>query len=296
MLTLSPSMQAKLDQRATTFCHCWRVSRSDATVMGFTDHDRDLTFNGVTFRANTGLSASQLESSVGFAPGTGEATGALSDESLTEADLLNGLYDSASVETWLVDWTNVTDRALLDIATIGEIRRGENAFSAELRSSAHVFDQQQGRAFQRSCSADLGDARCGFDVMAPGFHATGVVAAFAGGAIDIDLSDIFDGGFFAGGALTFTSGANENARFTIKSHRQENLRASVTLWTPPGGAILAGDAVLMTAGCDKSPTSCRAKFDNIVNFRGFPHMPGNDRVIAYPSTLAPAMDGGSFFR
>ena len=68
MLSLSPSMQAKLDQRATTFCHCWRIARSDATVLGFTDHDRDLTFNGVTFRANTGLSASQLESSVGFAP------------------------------------------------------------------------------------------------------------------------------------------------------------------------------------------------------------------------------------
>ncbi len=45
-----------------------------------------------------------------------------------------------------------------------------------------------------------------------------------------------------------------------------------------------------------TPTTCRLKFDNIVNFRGFPHMPGNDRVIAYPSSLAPAMDGGSFFR
>jgi uncharacterized phage protein (TIGR02218 family) len=296
MLSLSPSILAKLDRRATTFCHCWRVARNDATAMGFTDHDRDLTFNGVTFRANTGLSASQLESGVGFAPGTGEAAGALSDESLTETDLLNGLYDGASVETWLVDWTNVTDRALLDIATIGEIRRGELAFAAELRSSAHLFDQQQGRAFQRSCSANLGDARCGFNVLAANFHATGVIAAFVGGAIDIDLSENFDSGFFAGGALTFTSGANENARFTIKSHRQANLRASVTLWTPPGGAILTGDAVLMTAGCDKTPTSCRLKFDNIVNFRGFPHMPGNDRVIAYPSALAPAMDGGSFFR
>lgn len=296
MLSLSPSMQAKLDRRATTFCQCWRVSRHDATVMGFTDHDRDLTFNGVTFRANTGLSASQIESSVGFAPGTGEAAGALSDDSLTEADLLNGIYDGASVETWLVDWTDVADRALLDVATIGEIRRGEKAFAAELRSSAHLFDQQQGRAFQRNCSADLGDARCGFNVMAPGFHATGVVAAFAGGVIDIDLSQIFDSGFFAGGGLTFTTGGNEGARFTLKSHRQEDLRASVTLWTPPGGAIIAGDAVLMTAGCDKSPTTCRLKFGNVVNFRGFPHMPGNDRVIAYPSSLAPAMDGGSFFR
>ncbi|MGD9545202.1 MAG: DUF2163 domain-containing protein [Methylocystis sp.] len=296
MLSLSPSMQAKLDHRATTFCHCWRISRHDAAVMGFTDHDRDLTFNGVTFRANTGLSASQVESSVGFAPGAGDAAGALSDESLTEVDLLNGLYDGASVETWLVDWSEVADRVLLDVATIGEVRRGETAFSAELRSSAHLFDQQQGRAFQRSCSADLGDARCGFDLMTPGFHATGVVVAFAGGVLDVDLSESFDGGFFAGGALTFASGANEGARCTLKSHLQDDLRARVTLWTPPGGAVLAGDAVLVTAGCDKSPTSCRLKFANIVNFRGFPHMPGNDRVIAYPSTLAPAMDGGSFFR
>ncbi|MBM3577877.1 MAG: DUF2163 domain-containing protein [Alphaproteobacteria bacterium] len=296
MLSLSPSMQARLDRRATTFCHCWRVSRDDATVMGFTDHDRDLTFNGVTFRANTGLSASQIESGVGFSPGTGEAAGALSDDSLTEADLLNGIYDGASVETWLVDWSEVTDRALLDVATIGEVRRGETAFAAELRSSAHLFDQQQGRAFQRDCSADLGDARCGFNLLAPGFHATGVVAASAGGVIDIDLSQNFESGFFQGGALTFASGANEDARLTIKSHRQEGLRASVMPWTRPGSPIVAGNAVLITAGCDKSPTTCRLKFGNIVNFRGFPHMPGNDRVIAYPSALAPAMDGGSFFR
>jgi uncharacterized phage protein (TIGR02218 family) len=296
MLSLSPSMQAKLDQRATTFCHCWRVSRGDAEVMGFTDHDRDLIFNGVAFRANTGISASQLEANVGFAPGSGEAAGALSDDSLTETDLSNGLYDGASVETWLVDWRDVADRVLLDVATIGEVRRGEMAFSAEMRSSAHLFDQQQGRAFQRSCSADLGDARCGLDLMAPHLHATGMVAGFAGGVIDIDLSESFDSGFFGGGALIFTSGANENARFAIKSHRQENLRAIVATWTPPGGAISFGDAVLMTAGCDKSPTTCRKKFGNIVNFRGFPHMPGNDRVIAYPSALARAMDGGSFFR
>lgn len=296
MLSLSPSLQEKLNRRATTFCHCWRLARNDGTVMGFTDHDRDLTFNGVTFRAGRGLSASQLETNVGLAPGKGEAAGALSDDSLTETDLLNGLYDGASVETWLVDWTDATDRALLDVATIGEVRRGEKAFAAELRSGAHVFDQQQGRAFQRHCAADLGDARCGFNVMAPGFHATGAVVAFAGGVIEMDISQSFDSGFFAGGALTFNSGENAGARFTVKSHRQDDLRASIALWTPPGGAILPSDAVLLTAGCDKSPTSCQAKFGNIVNFRGFPHMPGNDRVIAYPSSLAPAMDGGSFFR
>lgn len=294
MLNLSASMQAKLDTAATTFCHCWRLARSDGAVLGFTDHDRDLVFNGVTFRANTGLSTSQVEANLGLAAGTAEAAGALSDDSLAESDLLNGVYDGASVETWLVDWTEVEDRTLLDVATIGEVRRGEHAFATELRSSAHIFDQQQGRAFQRGCSADLGDPRCSVDLSL--FLMTGVVADFSGGVLTLDLAASFETGYFTGGVLTFTTGDDNGARFTIKSHAQDALRASIVLWTQPGGAIAVGDAVSLTAGCDKSPTACQRKFDNIVNFRGFPHMPGNDRVIAYPSALAPAMDGGSFFR
>lgn len=294
MLTLSAAMQAKLDDAVTTFCQCWRLTRNDGAVLGFTDHDRDLTFNGVTFRADTGLSASQLETNLGLAAGTTEASGALSGNGLTESDLLDGLYDGASVETWLVDWSNVDERVLLDVATMGDVRRGEHAFTAELRSTAYVFDQQQGRAFQRGCAADLGDQRCGVGLAA--FKTTGTVAGFSGGILTLDLPSVVESAYFSGGALTFTSGANDGARVTIKSHSQDGLRASIALWTQPGGAIAAGDRVSLVAGCDKSAAACQQKFDNIVNFRGFPHMPGNYRVIAYPSALARAMDGGSFFR
>lgn len=296
MLNLAPSMQAKLESRATSFCNCWRLARRDGVVMGFTDHDRDLSFNGVTFSAGAGLSASQLESGLGLAPGTAEASGALTDDSLREADLLNGLYDGASVETWLVDWRNVSDRLLLDVSTIGEVRRGEFVFHAELRSAAHIFDQQQGRAFQRGCSAELGDARCGVNLATAGLHTTGTVVSFAGGVMTLDLAASFVSGFFTGGVLEFTNSENAGARLTVKSHLQEASRASIALWTPPGAMVIAGDAVSVTAGCDKSPSTCQTRFNNIVNYRGFPHMPGNDRVIAYPSALAPAMDGGSFFR
>jgi uncharacterized phage protein (TIGR02218 family) len=264
--------------------------------LGFTDHDRDLQFNATAFRANAGLSASQVESNVGFSPGTSEAAGALQADTLTESDLSNGVYDGASVETWLVDWSDVADRVLLDEATIGEVRRGEFAFSAELRSGAHIFDQQQGRAYQRGCSADLGDARCKVNLSAPGLNATGTVFSSEGGAIVADMTGAFAEGFFVGGSLTFSTGANAGARFTVNSHRQDGARASFGLWSAPAGAILAGEAIAVTAGCDKAPSTCQTKFANIVNFRGFPHMPGNDRVIAYPSTLAPTMDGGSFFR
>lgn len=296
MRNLSPTLQTKLDRNVTTLAHCWRVARRDGVVMGFTDHDRDLAFANVVFRANAGLSASQTESGVGLGVAGGEAAGALSDDSLREVDLLNGVYDGAAVEIWLVDWTDVTDRVLLDVASIGEVTRGEGAFRAELRSSAHHFDQPQGRAFQRNCSADLGDARCGVDLDAPGLRATGAVVSFDGGALVVDLAQSFTTGFFSGGVLTFASGDNAGATFAIKSHRHDGSHASLTLWTQPGGAIGVGDVANLVAGCDKSPASCQTKFNNIVNFRGFPHMPGNDRVIAYPSTLAPSLDGGSFFR
>ena len=296
MLPISPSLRAKLDARATTFCHCWRLARRDGAVMGFTDHDRDLVFNGVTFRANTGLTASEVESVLGLGATSAEASGALSDESLREGDLLNGLYDGASVESWLVDWRDVTDRVLLDVTTIGDVRRSENAFAAELRSSAHLFDQQQGRAYQKGCSAELGDARCGVNLASATFSTTGVVVNVSGGALVLDLAASFDANFFSSGRLTFTSGANQGASFAVKSHRQEALRAILELWTTPGATIAAGDAASLIAGCDKTAATCRDKFANIVRFRGFPHMPGNDRVVSYANSLSRAMDGGSFFR
>jgi uncharacterized phage protein (TIGR02218 family) len=52
----------------------------------------------------------------------------------------------------------------------------------------------------------------------------------------------------------------------------------------------------VTVGCDKSHETCRARFDNVLNFRGFPHMPGNDFVVRVPQQGEPGHDGGSLFR
>ena len=52
------------------------------------------------------------------------------------------------------------------------------------------------------------------------------------------------------------------------------------------------DAFTVTAGCDKSFRTCKAKFDNAVNFRGFPHVPGVDFALTYPDRGA-KNDGGS---
>ena len=63
-----------------------------------------------------------------------------------------------------------------------------------------------------------------------------------------------------------------------------------------GALIIPGDGVTLRAGCDKAFSTCRDRFANTINFRGFPHMPDNDFVILTVSDGTPGMDGGSFFR
>ena len=278
---------------ATTLCHCWRLTRRDGAVLGFTDHDRDLVFAGATFRATTGLDAAQAESAAGFAVAGGEVQGAFDDAALAEADLGAGLYDGASVEIWMVDWSDVARRVLMDIATIGEVRRTEFSFVAELRSLAHRFDEEQGRQFQRNCSADLGDARCAVDLSAPLYStgATGMMVE-SDGAFIVAPDANFAPGYFTDGAMTSPTGE----RHAIKLHDKAAAGDRVVLWSAQVATFAEGVRVTLGAGCDKSPESCATKFDNISNFRGFPHMPGNDVVAAYPNTSGPPMDGGSLFQ
>jgi len=291
-----PDILASRLSGATTLCHCWRLLLRDGTVQGYTDHDVDLTFNGVAFAAGTGLSAGSIESDIGFAVGGGEVTGALNSAAIDEADIANGRYDGATVESWLVDWTDTDARLLLDTGVIGEVKRTEFAFTAEVRSIANDLDQPFGRYFQSACAADLGDGRCGVDISQPAFRATATIAATDGRlSFTLPIANFADA-WFSQGVATFNSGANTGQSFPIKGHTNSVAGATIALWTPLGGVIAIGDSVTLVAGCDKRMATCNGKFNNVVNFRGFAQIPGIDVLLSYANANTPAMDGGSLFR
>ncbi|CUA87964.1 phage conserved hypothetical protein BR0599 [Chelatococcus sambhunathii] len=297
MRDIDPAFAEHLAASATTLCHCWKLLRRDGAVFGFTDHDRDLAFAGVTFAARSGLEPSEVSAELGFAVATSEVAGALSAVALTEADIVGGLYDDATVETWLVNWADPeAQRLLVDVASIGEIKRTDHAFLAELRGIMHRLDQPQGRLYSLACAADLGDVRCGVDLTLPAFRAEGAVTATDGRLVvqARDLGDHADG-WFTGGRLVWTGGANAGAAVEVKHHRRDQGVHLLTLWHAAPATIGEGDAFTVTAGCDKRHATCRDRFSNTVNFRGFPHMPGNDFVVTYPRE-GEGHDGGSFFR
>jgi uncharacterized phage protein (TIGR02218 family) len=281
--SIPPALQAKLDAGVTTLARCWIITRRDGIVMGFTDHDADITVAGTLCHAGTGLNASEATARLGLQVDGAEIAGALADESLAENDLAAGRYDAASIEVHLVDWSDPSLSLLLSKGVLGEVRREGAAFTAELRSLAHRLNEESGRLYTATCSADLGDARCTVDLTDPALHGSGTVVSLAGtSAFHAAGLDAFADGLFTAGKLSFTSGANAGFAVEVKTHRLALDGVLIELWQQAPEPITIAEAFTVTAGCDKRFATCRDRFANSINFRGFPHIPGNDFVISYP--------------
>lgn len=297
MKALPAGLQAHLDTGATTLCWCWKLTRRDAVVMGFTDHDENVSFGGVTYYAATGFTASEVQSTLGLAVDNLTVIGALSAASLSEDDLAAGIYDDADIEIWRVNWSDVAQRVLMRKGSLGEVARGKTAFEAEVRGLAHNLNQPVGRAFLRNCDADLGDARCGINLNLAQYKGTGAVVDILTDARVFTASGLgsFASAWFTGGKVTWTSGANAGRAMEVKVHGKSSGIVTVELWQAMSEEVAASDAFTITAGCDKQFSTCKAKFNNAANFRGFPWMPGNDAVVAYPNRGEGNLDGGSLF-
>ncbi|WP_204114641.1 DUF2163 domain-containing protein [Shimia biformata] len=282
-MAINDDLQAHLQGGLTTLARAWAVTRGDGVTFGFTDHDRALSFDGITFSADSGLTAGALDQATGLSVDNTEALGILNHAAVTEADIEAGRYDGAEVVAWLVNWAAPDQRMVLFRGTIGEITRSGGAFRAELRGLSEALNRPMGRIYQKPCTAVLGDKTCKVDVGQPGY------------CLNIEVEDVeneqvfrwsslagFDPGWFQRGRLEVLSGAGKGLTGPIKGDRFEDGARVVDLWHPLRAAIQTGDTVKLMAGCDKRFETCRLKFLNHLNYQGFPDIPGEDWMMSYP--------------
>ena len=277
----------------TTVARAWAVTRRDGTQLGFTEHDRDLWFDGLLFRAGTGLSARALQQATGLSVDNTEAMGALSDAAIREEDIAAGRYDGAEVVAWLVNWSDVAARRIMFRGHIGELRRGGGAFHAELRGLTEALNRPVGRVYQRPCSAVLGDSDCRFVLDTPGYmQELPVVSVGERRSFDLGPLQGFAPEWFRSGRLEVLGGAAKGLGSAIKRDVSTEGGRRIELWEPLRADVAAGDMVRLVAGCDKRLETCRLKFNNVPNFQGFPDLPEEDWLTVHP-TQAKRKAGGS---
>ncbi|HEV7255464.1 MAG TPA: DUF2163 domain-containing protein [Mesorhizobium sp.] len=294
MSTYPPELAAHLAREVTTVCHCWALQPKEGAALGFTEHDRALEFEGVAFEPDTGLVASEARRSIGLSTDAMDVEGALSSATIGEEDISSGRFDDAEVTCWLVNWRAPAERTVIRRAVLGRIARRDGRFWAELKSLAHPFDRPGGRFVARRCDAELGDERCRAGVGGAAFNGAGAVLADEGlGLLRVSGLGGFAAGWFAQGRLTWASGERAGQAARVREHRVASGAVHLLLEEAVEAAV--GEAFTVRAGCDKRFATCKQKFSNSINFRGFPHLPGNDAAYAYVSEEA-VFDGAPLVR
>lgn len=270
---IPPAMRRALEDGVSHFCRCWFIRRRDGETLGLTDYDRPLRFNHIDFIADAAISLSALDARLGLDASQPQAQGVLSSNALTEADLAAGLYDDAAFDLWLVDWQAPENRMLLMAGRFDKIALSEGRFSVSLAASAGNMNAPRGRLFQNACDAGLGDERCRADISAAPFALS--VSALDVTAAYIDIAPLAHAaGWFTHGYLANAAGR----RFVIRADKPETRFRRLHLWLDPSADIAIDETLDLVVGCDKQLETCQRKFNNAVNYQGFPSL-SDDKLL-----------------
>lgn len=297
MKQFDENFSSHLNGEVTTLCNCWQIELANGVVMGFTDHDHDIEFNSILHEASSGFESSEVENSVGMSFDDQEIMGALQSDKITPKDIKARIYDGAKVKHFVVNWNTPIEHALMRTLVMGEISQADHLFKASVKSLTSLLDQTNNLRFQKLCSAVLGDNKCKVTLNGS-YKKTGIVQKVLGSK-NIEASGLsaFSSNWFRSGKLKFTSGVNTGFVIEVIGHnapQQGSQLCSLSLWASVPELMQIGDAFEITSGCDKQFLTCKSKFSNSENFRGFPHIPGSEFAMSY-AAVSQKMDGGAIF-
>lgn len=287
MKTIPSALNTHFGSVLTTVAACWTITRADGTVYRHTSHDELLVIGGETFSPTNGTILTQFQQTVGLGVDTIEVLFELSASGIAEADIAAGLFDGATVDVFLVNWASIADGQayLCQGWVLGNIEIRDNVAQAEVRGLAQHLGQNLVELYSPGCRAELGDSRCGVDFgSGSSYIEIGTVSAVTDRQIFVDSSRDEASDVFAFGLLTWTGGESNgglNTGFTMEVAGFNTSTKTFTLFMKMPYDITVGDTYQVRWGCDKSSATCKTKFNNLVNFRGEPFVPGPDKLLDY---------------
>lgn len=263
-----------LEGPLTSIALCWRIERSDGAGLALTSHDETLTIGGTRFEAAPGMLPSAIQRKAGLEPNGGEVAGAITSASLDEQDLALGRWDGARIAMAACDWRqpNVAEVPMMR-GELGEVRLQQGEFRAELRGAGARLEAAICPETSPECRAELGDKKCRVDLAGRTLLAR--IDAVDGASLVLDQ---IAGTDFLWGRARFVGGENCGLMSVIVGVDGNRVELRETA----RAMIAQGDAIELRHGCDKSFATCSARFANAANFRGEPHLPGNDLLTRYP--------------
>lgn len=261
-----PLGQAALSTlRATAHWHCslYRVSRRGGRgPLLISTLDRQMVFRGQTYMPTAG-ERYDAELAAALESGDTQILGCLSARGVTPVDIQLGVYDSAKVDEFQVDWR----REKLyrhDVWYVDEIAHNGRVWSAKLSSLSRALKTAHGEIYNQGCGATLGDGRCKAIVATTSLTVTSVADSQLQFAFTVTGPTTFADGYFALGSVEWITGSNRTVLSRVLTSVQSGI---ITLSAPVRFAIRVGDTLKIRPGCDGLASTCKNKFSNLLNFQ-----------------------------
>lgn len=266
-----------LERDETNFTFICEIRKRNSSVIRLSACIGDVTYDGDTFYGSPGFQLSSITSAAfGQPPQVDMDIPVSTTGPITPDDVAFGALDSAEVDIWMIDYALPEEGRMNlfrgKISTVSVTDSGAANFQIE--GFASDLMELVVETYSTTCPASLGDSRCQKNLTSFTYSAT-VTSVTSRSSFVISGPTNADG-WFANGALKFTSGDNDGFAFDIRQWTQSSSR--VDLWLPTIKDVSPGDTLQIVAGCDKQPATCRTKFDNIINFQGFPFLPTNSQL------------------
>lgn len=226
----------------TSIAFCWRLDRGDGAGLGLTSNDRELAHDGVVHRSAPGVTPAAITRSLGLESDSGEVAGALSADTLSEADLALGRWNGASVTLVAIDWSEPAAEAVPLLAgELGEVSIDGDAYSAELRGAAARLRNAPCPRTSPECRAAFGDKQCRVDLT--GRTARASVNSATDNLLELELP-VDDRFLF--GRIRYLSGENCGLQSVVLALNGN----AIALRDRPRAAIEAGTTVELREGRD----------------------------------------------
>jgi uncharacterized phage protein (TIGR02218 family) len=297
MKAISLALTAHLSLSCTTVAILWKVTRQDGIILGFTNHDQDITYNDgtntVDYKALTGYTPSANESGSDLGTDNLQATAFLDSSAISEADVRAGLYNYAAIQIRLVNYADLTMSDLkIRCGTLGQVKMQNGEFVAEVRGLTFWLTTVLGNTYGPGCRLDLGDLQCQVDLSL--LAQSGSVASVTDNETFVPTAGLSPAGagYFNYGIVTWTSG--ENLGYAMEIASWDGTTAKFFESMPNDIAI--ADTFTIEPGCNKG-TDCNTKFvgvklldgsttgsgGNILNKHSEDFIPGMDSILQYPN-------------
>ena len=286
MLSLEAGMDSLRINQTHRFAMCWDILRTDTQHFRFTSHDHELVLSDdFTYSPAGGFNQTAQRKEAGLKEQNQEFSGVITSDKITVDDLRAGKFREAEVIQYLVDWRYPWAGSFQTIKynIINTVFNGET-WDAEVAGITRRLQHPVGDVLGRTCRADLGDDDCKIDLEQASYRALGSVTTitlnrriFATTGVGTGFAD----DFFNHGKLVWTSGNNNGLISMVKDWINSTVTIELILPTPFD--IQGGDTFTVYAGCEKIRSICVSKFNNGINFRGDPYVPGTDKVLQTPT-------------